>query len=227
MVVLGVEERAGRGDLCRDRPEPGLGQGGLVGRPTGLRGPLLLRRGGERRAAVLRAHVVALAHALGRVVGLPEGLQQARVGQHRGVEHHLDGLGVAGTGGAHLLVRGVRRVPALVADGRGVDPGQLPEHPLGAPEAAQRDVRDLEPLRPRALERGAEDGVGGRDGERTGRSPGQRLLGRDHVALAAAEQHGDLHWCRHLGQPRPTGVCSRAHEPAWGASCSVGDRSSN
>ena len=46
------------------------------------------------RRAVLRADVVALTHALRRVVVLPEHLEQVLVADHRRVEDHEDRLGV-------------------------------------------------------------------------------------------------------------------------------------
>ncbi len=66
--------------------------------------------------AVLGAHVATLAHALRRVVVLPEDLEQLLVGDHRGVEDHEDGLGVPSPTGADLLIARVGREPADVAD---------------------------------------------------------------------------------------------------------------
>ena len=91
--------------------------------------------------------VVALAHALGRVVVLPEHLEQLLVARLRRVEHDADGLGVAGPAGARLLVRRVGREAALVADGGRPDAGLLPERLLLAPEAAERELGDLEAVR--------------------------------------------------------------------------------
>ena len=85
--------------------------------------------------------VVALAHALRRVVVLPERLEELLVGDPRRVERDLDDLGVAGPAGADLLVGRVRRVAAGVADGRGHDAGELPEVLLVAPEAAEAEDR--------------------------------------------------------------------------------------
>src|SRR5690349_10268897 len=72
VVVLGVVERAGGCDLGRDLAVAGalqaLGEGllrGLDRRALGVVGVV-------GRGAVLGADVVALAHALGRVVALPE-----------------------------------------------------------------------------------------------------------------------------------------------------------
>src|SRR5690606_6310123 len=50
-------------------------------------------------------------------------------------------------------VGGVFRVAAGIARRRAVDAGQLPEAPLGAPEAAQAEDRPSHALRPGALQR--------------------------------------------------------------------------
>ena len=109
--------------------------------------------------AVLRADVVALAHALGRVVALPEDLEHLLVARLRRVEDGEHDLVVAGAAGADLLVRRVRREAARVADGGGVDAGRLPEHALGAPEAAHPEDRSLGAFGEGRAERRAEDEV--------------------------------------------------------------------
>jgi len=68
---------------------------------------LLLGRGGVDRRAVLRAHVVALPHALGRVVHLVERGHQVGVGNLRRVVDDADSLGMTGAAGADLFVRRV------------------------------------------------------------------------------------------------------------------------
>ena len=86
MVVLRVVERWRVDDLGGDGAVAGGGQGVLVG---------LLRRQGQvalpivvdvESGAVLRTEVVALAHALGWIVTLPEHLEQVRVADDLGVE---------------------------------------------------------------------------------------------------------------------------------------------
>ena len=54
--------------------------------------------------AVLRADVVALAHALRRVVVLPEDAQHLLVARLRGIEHDEHDLVVPGAAAAHLFV---------------------------------------------------------------------------------------------------------------------------
>src|SRR5664279_6226247 len=76
VIVLGEEERAGVSDLCCDRPEAGTVQYPRERNPARLRGPTLPVCRGVDRRAVLGTGVVALPHALGRVVSLPEHSQQ-------------------------------------------------------------------------------------------------------------------------------------------------------
>src|SRR5579885_2160583 len=73
VIILGVVEGPGLGDLRGDRAiarrrQPLLiAVAGLLGRAA------LRRREGIDGGAVLRAHVIALAHALGGIMALPEG----------------------------------------------------------------------------------------------------------------------------------------------------------
>ena len=99
--------------------------------------------------AVLRAAVVALAHAGARVVRLPEPAEQVGVGELGGVVHDLHRLGVPRLAGARLLVRRVGRVTRGVPDRGGVDAAarQPPRALLATPEAAVGEDRDLEPAR--------------------------------------------------------------------------------
>jgi len=144
--VLGVEVRrlAGGPDLGGDLAEAATGQ--LLAVDLGqLAGGLLLLGGGPvDRRAVLGAHVVALAHALGGVVDLEELLHQVGVGDDGGVEDDAHGLGVPGAAAADLLVGRVRRAATGVADRGGPDAGELPVDLLGAPEAAEAQDGDLE-----------------------------------------------------------------------------------
>src|SRR5690606_2228152 len=92
VVGLGEVEGAGGGDLGGDGAVAGGGQGLLVGLAGGL-GRLALGLGvGVDGRAVLGADVVALAHALGGVVGLPEDAQKPLVGDLGGVVDDADGL---------------------------------------------------------------------------------------------------------------------------------------
>src|SRR5215218_286532 len=172
VVGLGVVERAGGRDLGRDLAEPGRGQRRLVALARRLDRRLLLLRAVVDGRAVLGADVVALPHALRRVVALPEGAQHVVERDLRGIEDDEHGL----------------RVPARVADRGRVDAFELPEQPLGAPEAAHPDHELLHLLGERRLERRAEDVVALRHGDR-GLAPGERAIGIDHLRLLAEQDH--------------------------------------
>src|SRR5215207_10422893 len=141
MVALGIVERAGGRDLRGNRIIAGTPQGLLVGVAGLLGGPALLVVRAVDRRAVLRAFVVALAHPLCRVVGLPEHREQVPVGDLLGVKGDEHGLGVPGTAAANLLVGRVQREASRVAGRRRVNAVDLPELALGAPEAAEAKDR--------------------------------------------------------------------------------------
>src|SRR5262249_21116772 len=179
VVRLRVVERAGLGDLGRDLAVARAGELRLERLARRLRGGALRVRGRVDRRAVLRADVVALAHALRRVVVLPEEPEDLLVARLPRVEADEHRLGVAGAARADLLVGWVRRVAAGVADSCRVDAGGLPEHALGTPEAAHPDYRLLEALGERRGDRRPEDGVPGRPGDGLV-TAGEGGPGRDH-----------------------------------------------
>jgi len=186
VVVLGEVELAGRDDLGGDVAVAGFAQllAELGGRLLG--GRLLLRTVVEDRRTVLGADVVALAHALGRVVRLPEHLDQLGVGDLLRIEHDANRLRVPGPAGADLLVGRVLGEPALVAHSGGDHAGDLPERTLLAPEAAKRELGDLAAGRVRPLQRRAEHLVHRRHWHRLVPAR-QRVLLADHLRLPEAE----------------------------------------
>jgi hypothetical protein len=187
VVLLGVVERARGGDLGGDLAVAGGPQLALVPVPAGPRQLRLLVGGGVDGGAVLGADVVALPHALGGVVGLPEDAEQLLVGQDVRVEGHEDDLGVAGETRAHLLVGGVRGGAALIADGRDRHARGLPEAALGTPEAPEAEVRDLRPGGEGRGEASAVHVVGRTDRHR-GASTGQSVVRCHHPGLFAPEE---------------------------------------
>src|SRR5690606_10070231 len=191
VVGLGEVERGGRDDLGGDGAVPHPGQDRLEGVAAGLGGGALRLVVVEDHRAVLGSHVVALAHALGGVVALPEDLEQVGVGDAVGVEDHPYGLGVAGEAAADLLVGGVGGVAARVADGRGDDAvlgAQPPEGAFHAPEAAHAELGDLGAFGVGRGQRGVQDLVAFGDRHR-GVATGQRPVPVDHRRLHEAE-HG-------------------------------------
>src|SRR5262245_26482068 len=107
----------------------------------------------EDRRAVLAAEIEALAVAGGRIVDLPELLEQLVVADLGRVEPHLDRLGVAGAVPADLSVSGVCHVAAGVADSGLQDPVDLAEGRLDTPEASRSECRALGALRALSPER--------------------------------------------------------------------------
>ena len=220
VVLLGVVEGRGRLDLGRDRLVAGRPQVLVVGGQRHLRGLLLGVVGEVDARAVLGADVVALAHPLGRVVLLEEDLEQVGVGDLLRVEGDHHRLGVAGPAAADLLVGRVRRGPVHVADRGRVDAVEVPEEPLRAPEAAEGEVGDLDPVRERRLQRRVEHGVALGDLEGGLAAARQRLLGGGHARLLGLHRRHQLSESVHLHQryrgcpaarpdpPRPVRVTS-------------------
>src|SRR5690606_7109943 len=134
VLVLGVVEgRRGEADVGADRAVPGVAQPRLVGVAAGQRQRVLVGVVAEDHRTVLGAHVVALAHALGRVVVLPEGLEQG-LERHGGrLVDHQHHLGMAGLPGAHLAIGRVRSFAAGVTRGGGHHARERPELALHAP----------------------------------------------------------------------------------------------
>src|SRR3984957_11912219 len=104
MIVLGEIELAGRPDLRGDGAETFCLQRLLVGDPRCVSGFALGIAGGVDRGTILGSDVVALAHPLGRVVALPENLQQPVVGDFLRIEHHKHRFGMSGAARTDLLV---------------------------------------------------------------------------------------------------------------------------
>ena len=183
MVVLRQVERpaevgvqlVGRPDRRHAGPQAHAGQLALeqVADPAG--GGRLRGRRRPHRRAVLGADVVAVPVEAGRVVVLPEGAQQglAARADDGGVVDHPHRLGVTGDPGAHLLVGGVGRRAAHVADGGDHDAGPAPQDALHAPEAAAGQVEHLGAPRPGAVQRRVQDDVLARVGQDRGLPPGQ------------------------------------------------------
>ncbi|MNN49131.1 hypothetical protein D3C81_1636400 [compost metagenome] len=145
-MILGVIERRRReGDFGGDVAVAGRMQLLLIGIAAGQHGVQLRLCVAINGRAVLGAGVVALTHALGRVMVLPERAQHGLQRDLRRVEHHPHHFGMAGEPGADFLVARVRRDAALVAHRCGHHARQLPELALGAPETPHANVQHLQP----------------------------------------------------------------------------------
>src|SRR6185437_6373866 len=107
----------------------------------------------EDLRAVLAAEVEALAVTGGRIVDLPEFLEQLRVADLGRVEPYLDRLGVAGAVSADPFVAGVGDVAAGVAHSSLQHPVDLAEGRLHTPEASCGECGALGSVRSVSLER--------------------------------------------------------------------------
>src|SRR5206468_3094637 len=143
VIILGEVEGRGVPYLGGDLAVTGRAQLLLKAVARGFRGAALLRRVGVDRRAVLRADIVALPHALARVVAFPEQFEEGLVARHFRVVDDEHGLGMAGPPAAHLFIGRVGRMPAGIADRRRPDARRLPEDAPGAPDAAEPDLPQL------------------------------------------------------------------------------------
>lgn len=89
------------------------------------------------KRTVLGANIVTLAVRRGRVMRLPEDVEQIFKRGLRGIEDDTDDFCMAGATGADGAVAGVIRAAAEVADGGGMDARGGPKLALCAPEAAR------------------------------------------------------------------------------------------
>src|SRR5690349_15083161 len=111
VVLLGARRRTGVYDLGDDRVLP-LARRAHAGLDLLGDAPLLGRRD-EYCRSILRAHVVALPVARGRIVHAEEPLlQQVGVRKSSGIEDNAHRLGVAGGAGVNIFITGVRGLAA-------------------------------------------------------------------------------------------------------------------
>ncbi len=141
-------------------------------------------------------------------MALPENGDQLVVGGLRRIEHDQHDLGVAGATRAHLLVGRIRREAAGVADRRRVDAVHIPEFPLRTPETTHPEYRQLQPLRERRSERGAQHEMALGNGHR-GLTAAKRLLGLHQLCLAAKPAHH----CSFLLVTSSTTSCRGSFQP--------------
>ena len=191
MVVLGVVEVGSRHDLGGDLPVPLAREPALVLAAGCLGGGSLLLTVGVDPRAVLRTDVVALAHALGRIVALPEDLEKGLVGDPRGIVDHPHHLVVAGGAATDLAIRRVGGFPGGISH-RGRDhPFGLPELLLRAPETAEAEQGETAALGKRGLETAAEHLVPFGDRHRLGAARQGLARGRQRL-FVEKKAHGQL-----------------------------------
>src|SRR3569623_964745 len=139
MVVLGIIEGRRRDDFGGDTAATGLLQSVLIGGERSLRRLHLLAVVRVYAGTVLSTDIIALAHALSRIVRLPEQCQQIPVVEHGGIVNHPHHFIVPSEAAAYLPISGVGGEAAGIADQAAVDARHLPEQALRTPEAAEAD----------------------------------------------------------------------------------------
>src|SRR5665213_821443 len=98
---------------------------------------------GEDRRAVLRPNVGSLTIRRRRIVNRPKAVEQVLIADALRIEPDVDGFGVAGAAGAHLLVAWVGRCPATVTGCHFEDSGRTPKLLFDTPKAAGREGSNL------------------------------------------------------------------------------------
>ncbi len=190
MIVLGEIEFARGRDLGGDGAETLRRQRLLVRRLRRVGGLALRIAEGVDRRAILGADIVALAHALRRVVIFPERLQQLLVGDLLRIEHDQHHFGMTGAARTDLFIGRIGRMSAGIADGGRMDAvAELPELALGAPETAQPEHRLLEAGGIGRLQLAAVDEMRGGGRYRGGAARQRFGCARQRGGLAH-EQHG-------------------------------------
>src|SRR6266403_6145038 len=153
MIVLREIEFGRWRDLRGDGSQTLCRQRLLIGR-AGCIGCFALRVAESvDRGTILGADVIALTHALRRVVTFPKRLQELVVRDFLRIEHHQHRFGMTGAARTDLLVSGVFGVTAGVAHGGGIDAiAEFPKLTLRAPETAEPERRLLQACRIRRLQ---------------------------------------------------------------------------
>ena len=101
--------------------------------------------------AILRAAIIALAHALSRIMTLPKDLQQGLISHNRRVKYHPHHLIMPSFAGADLFISRIGRIASRIAHHGHPDPLNPPKHPLHTPKASHAEHRLLQPRIQRSL----------------------------------------------------------------------------
>src|SRR5215212_6153292 len=133
MIVLRIVEFPRGRDLGGDLAKPALFERGLISLARSFRGASLVFAGPIDAGTIAGADVIALAHALSRVMRLPEYFEQRVIGDLARIEDDFHRLGMAGQSSAYLLICRVGRHSANAAHRRDPHARQVPERLLRAP----------------------------------------------------------------------------------------------
>ena len=128
-----------------------------------------------------------MAHALGRIVALPEDAQQLLVAGLAGIEYRAHRFRMTRPAGTDLLVGRIRCVASDVANRAADDAGRLPELPFRAPETTHRYQDHLETVE-RAIQWLVRDEMSSRDRHPLG-SAREGLCGAGYSQILAEESH--------------------------------------
>src|SRR5438105_8681698 len=162
MIVLGEIEFGRWRDLGGDGAEALRRQRLLVRRLRRVGGLALRVAEGVDRRAILGADIVALAHALRRVVIFPERLQALLVGDLLRIKHDQHHFGMTGAARTNLFIGRIGCMSAGIADGGRIDAvAEIPDVPLCAPETAEAKHCPLEASRTGRLQLAAVDEMRG------------------------------------------------------------------
>src|SRR5690606_36699596 len=134
VIGLGLEEFGGGPDFVGDPTQSAMSERLLVGAPAARHRGRLLRRRRIAGRAILGAHIIALPHALGRVMLFPEGPEQPVEADYTRVINHFDRFGMTGSPRTDFFIGRIWRHSSLIAGGGHDHARQLPEQPLRAPE---------------------------------------------------------------------------------------------
>ncbi|MNY23241.1 hypothetical protein D3C86_1568980 [compost metagenome] len=113
-----------------------------------------------------RADIVALSHALRRIVLLKKYLQEARERDHGRIVDNLDHFRVARLTCRRLLIGGIAGETTSITHRRHPHPRRFPEQPFRAPEAAHAEIDGFKAVGIRSLQRPAIDKMGFRHRKR-------------------------------------------------------------
>ena len=145
MIILGIVKQGRGQNFTGNRAEARGPQLLCKNGQTGLCSLCLLSPVGVNARAILRAAIVALAHALGRIMAFPKDLQQRLISHTRRIKYYANHFVVSGFSAANLFIGRIWRIAGRIAHHGHPNPVDAPKHPLHSPKAAHAKHRLLQP----------------------------------------------------------------------------------